>query len=109
MNIVVAILAVLFGLIHGAAAVTQFKSADFASRGSAVIMVCGGIAVICAAVAHMVGANPIQVDALSLAVGCMLICFAAFLNGKRAKKLNPRHHVIRAAIAAMLVMSFVLW
>ena len=61
------------------------------------------------AIAHLTGANVFYVDALSIAAGGMLISFAAYLNGKRAKKLNPRHHMIRALIEALLVVGVILW
>ena len=109
MGIAISILAILYGLLHIGAAATQFRSKDFATRGSAVMMVCGGIAVACAAIAHLTGANVFYVDALSIAAGGMLISFAAYLNGKRAKKLNPRHHMIRALIEALLVVGVILW
>ena len=35
--------------------------------------------------------------------------FAAYLNGKRVKKFNPRHHMIRALIEALLVVGVILW
>jgi hypothetical protein len=109
MGIGISILAILFGLLHIAAAATQFRSTDFASRGSAIMMVCGGITVVCAAITHITGTSVLYVDALSMAVGSMLISFAAYLNGKRVKKFNPRHHMIRALIEALLVVGVILW
>ncbi len=109
MRIVVSILSILFGLLHLIAAFTQFKAKDPAARGSATIMACGGIAVIFEAIAHLVGNNSGWLDALPCATGCLLICFAAYLNGKRAEKVNPLHHVIRGGIAVLLVVGFVIW
>lgn len=109
MRIVVSILAILFGLLHLIAALAQFKSKDPAARGSATIMVCGGIAVVFAAIAHLVGNDPGWLDALPCATGCLLICFAAYLNGKRMGKIHVRHHIVRAAISVLLVAGLLLW
>ena len=109
MGIAVSVLAILFALLHIAAAVTQFRSKDPTARGSAIIMTCGGIAVACAAITHLTGASVFYAVALSMAAGRMVISFAAYLNGKRAKRLNPRHHMIRALIEALLVVGVILW
>lgn len=109
MGTAVSVLAILFALLHIAAAIAQLKSKDPAARGSATMMTCGGIAVACAAIAHLAGGHILHADALSTAVGSMLICFAACLNGKRAGKINPLHHIIRGGIAVLLVVGFILW
>lgn len=109
MRIVISVLAILFGLLHIIAAAAQFKSKDPAGRGSAVMMACGGIAVICAAVAHLAGAHPGWEDALPAASGGLLVCFAAYLNGKRAGQIHPLHHIVRGGIAVLLVIGFAIW
>lgn len=108
-RIIVSILAILFSLLHLIAALTQFKAKDPAARGSAIVMFCGGIAVAFAAIAHLVGNNSGWIDALSCATGCLLICFAAYLNGKRAGKVHPLHHVVRGGVAVLLVVGFAIW
>ena len=110
MRIVVSILAILFGLLHFIAGLTQFKSQDPAVRGSTVMMACGGIAVACAAISHLGGAHPMGwVDALSAAPGGLLICAAAYLNGKRSGSFHPSHHLVRGAIAILLVIGIAIW
>lgn len=110
MRITIGVLAVLFGLLHLVAAASQYRSSEPAARGSAVIMACGGIAVVCAAVVHLIGGSAIPyVDALSAGTGCLLVCFAAYLNGKRAGKLHPSHHIVRGAVSVLLVAGLLLW
>lgn len=111
MRIVVSVLAMLFGLLHMIAAAAQFKSNDPAARGGAALMLTGSVLLVGTAVAHLAyGAPGDWMVALSAAMcGFLPICFAAYLNGKRAGKLNPLHHIIRGIAAALLVIGFVLW
>ena len=107
MRIAVSVLAILFGLLHIVAAATQFKSKDPAARGFAVAMTCGGINVIGAAISHLAGGMAGDIGALSIAY--LLICLAAYLNGRRAGKVHVSHHLIRGGIAVLLVICFVVW
>ena len=107
MRIVVSIFTILFGLLHIIAAVTQFRAKAPAARGSATIMICGGIAVVCASAAHLAGG--IATTCMEAAVGFLLIGFAAYLNGKQAGKTNLLHHVIRGTIAVLLIVGFIIW
>ena len=111
MRIVVSVLAILFGLLHMIAAAVQFKSRDPAARGSAALMLTGGMLLVGTAIAHLAyGAPGDWMVALGAAAcGFLPICFAAYLNGKRAGKLNPLHHIIRGIIAVLLVAGFFLW
>lgn len=108
MYIAVSVLAILFGLLHILAAAVQLKAGDAAARSSSVVMICGGLALLGAAVGQLAGA-PGYWDSLAAAAGGVLICCAAVLNGKRAGKLHPGHHVVRGALAVLLVVGFALW
>ena len=110
MRIAVSALAILFTLLHIIAAVTQFRSRDPAARNSAAIMLCGGAALFCAAVAHLVydGAGD-WITVLPAACGFLLICLAAYLNGRRSEKVHISHHLIRGGIAILLVTGFFFW
>lgn len=111
MRIVISVLAILFGGLHIIAARTQLKSKDAAARGSATLMITGSVLLIGAAIAHLAyGAPGDWMVALSAAVcGFLPICFAAYLNGKRSGKINPLHHIVRGAVAALLVAGFAIW
>ena len=104
MRIAVSILAILFALLHVIAAVAQLKSKDPAARGSAVIMLCGGVALVCSAVSHLINSGLWPwMDALSAACGFLLVCFAAYLNGRRSGNVHLSHHLVRGGIAVLLV------
>ena len=110
MRVAVSALAILFALLHIIAAAVQFKSRDSAARGSAVLMLCGGVALVCSAVSHLINSSLwAWMDALSAACGFLLVCFAAYLNGRRSGNVHLSHHVIRGGIAALLVIGFVVW
>lgn len=108
MHIAVSILAVLFGGLHLIAGLTQFKSKDPAARGFAIAMASGGLCVILAAIFHLtLGVN--VSDASTAGVGCLLICAAAYANGRYAGNVHLSHHIIRGIAAVLLVTGFVLW
>jgi len=109
MRIVISVFAILFGLLHIVAACTRFKSKDPAARGFAITMACGGVCMAFIAAAHLTRANPGWADALSAATGCLLICFSAYANGRRAGNVHPSHHIVRGAIAALLAAGFLVW
>ena len=110
MRIAVSVLAILFALLHIIAATVQLRSKDSAARGSAVLMLCGGVALICSSAAHLINGSLWDwQDPLSAACGFLLICFAAYLNGRRAGKVHVSHHLIRGGIAVLLVICFVVW
>ena len=48
-------------------------------------------------------------DALSAACGFLLVCFAAYLNGRRSGNVHLSHHLVRGGIAVLLVLGFFLW
>ena len=111
MRIAVSILAILFALLHLIAAATQFKSKDPAERGSAVLILCGGVALICSAVAHLIyDGTGDWITVLSAGVcGFFPICFAAYLNGRRSGNVHLSHHLVRGGIAVVLVLGLFLW
>lgn len=108
MRIVIGVFALLFGGLHLVAGLTQSKAQDPAARGFAIVMVCGGIALAAAGVAHMTGANSGWKDALAALPGCLLICVAAYENGRRSGNFHLSHHLIRGGIAALLIAGFAL-
>lgn len=109
MRIAVSVLAILFGLLHMIAAAAQFKSRDPAARGFAIAMASGGVCVAFEALAHLVGSNPGWIDALACASGCLLICAAAYANGRRSGNFHLSHHIVRGMIAALLVAGVAVW
>ena len=109
MRIVIGVFALLFGGLHFAAGLTQFKSKDPAVRGFASARTCGGICAACMAAAHLAGSNPNWMDALGVTTGCLLICAAAYANGRRSGSAHPSHHIVRGAVAVLLVAGVLIW
>ena len=109
MRIAIGVLALLFGGLHFIAGLTQFKSQAPAARGFATAMTCGGIALICAAITHLIGGLSGWQDAISAATGCLLICAAAYANGRRSGNFHLSHHIIRGIIAVLLVVGVFVW
>ena len=109
MRIVISALAILFGVLHIVAARTQLKSTDSAAKSSAIAMLCGGVCTASMAVAHLIGGSTAWMDAPMVAVGYLLICAAAYANGRRSGNLHLSHHIVRGTIAALLVAGFVIW
>lgn len=94
------VLAILFALLHiaaAAASVRQKKNCD-----TAAMMAAGG-AVMAASVVLP------AFDWLAAFVGGVLVCGAALLNGRRNGRGNLSHHAIRGAFAAVIVLGYVLW
>ena len=108
MHMAVSVLAILFGLLHLIAAATRFNSDDPATRGFAIAMACGGLCVILAAIFHLTLSVNVS-DASTAGVGCLLICAAAYANGRYAGNVRLSHHIIRGIAAVLLVIGFVLW
>lgn len=101
--------AVLFGVLHGIAAVSQLvKRKDPAP---AILMLGGSLGALAAAIDCLLGGS---LDWLLMLLGGATVCLAAVCNGKRAaaQKGDPAlfhlsHHITRTALAAILVLSFI--
>lgn len=109
MRIATGVFALLFGGLHLIAGLTQSRSRDPAVRGFAIAMACGGIALVCAAVVHLTGQLHGWQDAISAATGCLLICAAAYANGRRSGSFHLSHHLIRGGIALLLTIAIAVW
>lgn len=93
--------AVLFGVLHGIAAVSQLVKKK--SPAPAILMLGGSLGVLAAAIDCLLGGS---LDWLLMLLGGFAVCLAAVWNGKRAGNIHLSHHIIRAALAAVLVLSF---
>lgn len=109
MRIATGVFALLFGGLHFVAGLTQSKSKDPAARGFAIAMTCGGIALVCAAAAHLTGHLSGWQDAVSAATGCLLVCAAAYANGRRSGSFHLSHHLIRGGAALLLTVGIAIW
>ena len=110
MRIVVSILAILFGLLHIIAAITQLQSKDSSAKGIGALMACGSVELISVACVHMSSEGRASwLTAACAIIGFAIICYAAYANGKRAGNVHLSHHAIRGGIAALLVICLAIW
>lgn len=106
MRYLICAIAALFGLFHLAAAAVQWRSQPEA-RQRAIIMLCGSVATLAASIAKLAAGGLGSISAL--VGGLLLVCVAAYLNGKAAGKVHPSHHAVRITIAVLLVAGFILF
>ena len=104
-------IAALFALLHIIAAASQLGKQD--KKGKKVkkryvshwMMIIGGLLMIQAVVLCIFGS---ALDWASALLGGLFVCFAALMNGRRSGNMHKIHHIIRAVIAAAIVVGFVL-
>lgn len=97
-------IAALFGLLHIIAAASQLgkKKKRYVTSWT---MLIGGLLMIQAVVLCVFGST---LDWASALLGGLFVCFAAFMNGRRSGNMHKVHHIIRAVIAAAIVVGFAL-
>ena len=99
-------IATLFGLLHIIAAASQLGNKKKKKRYlTSWTMIIGGLLMIQAVVLCVFGS---ALDWESALLGGLLVCFAAFMNGKRGGNMHKLHHLIRGVIVAAIVVGFVL-
>ena len=42
-------------------------------------------------------------------LGGAIVCYAAYMNGKRSGKVNPVHHIVRAAVVVLFTVGYIIW
>ena len=94
--------AALFGILHGIAAVSQLVKKK--APAPAVLMLGGSLGALAAVVDCLLGG---RFDWLLMLLGGAMVCAAAVWNGRRAGKLHPAHHLIRAGMMLILVVGFI--
>lgn len=104
MTIVISITAALYGLFSSAASLTQMKIKD--RRAVSLIMLCGGLMCVAAAVLKLFDVRTTAFVLLLCGEG--LICVSAILNGVKNGKVHVSHHVVRIAISCALAVGFIL-
>ena len=95
------IVTALYALLSVLAAGTQFRTAD--KKDTPALMILGGLLLLLAVVAEVMALFegwPIVI------LGGVLICLAAFLNGRRSGNFHLKHHVIRLGVTLLLVLGY---
>lgn len=96
------ICAALFALLHLIAALSQLKTRPLAPH---LLMAAGALGM---GAAIFDSVNNGAYDWLLALLACGMICGAALWNGRRSEEFHLSHHVTRIALAALLVLDFVI-
>lgn len=96
-----ALFAIAFALLHLLASISELKKGNHA-LGNRLLFIGS-----CLATVSLILYFFLPIVALVLwMIGCCLICYGAYWNGKRKGNFHPAHHLIRIGIA--LVLTFLL-
>lgn len=96
------IITVLYALLNIIAALLQMIKTK--QKDTSAAMQCGGLFLLFASNLHM---RAIPYSWIFAAIGGLLICIAAFINGRRSESFHASHHIIRLVITLALVAGFI--
>ena len=98
-----AFLALAFALLHFMASLSELKK-DKKTLGNRLLLIGSSLATVSLTLYFF-----LKIIALSLwLIGCGLICYGAYWNGKHKENFHPAHHVIRLVIALILTILLAL-
>ena len=98
-----AFLALAFSLLHLLASLTEVKKGNH-TLGNTFLLIGSSLATFSLILYFL-----LPIVALSLwLIGCGLICYGAYWNGKHKENFNPAYHVIRLGIALILTILLAL-
>ena len=98
-----AFLALAFALLHLLASLSEFKKGNH-TLGNTFLLIGSSLATVSLILYFIL---PIVTLVLWL-IGCGLICYGAYWNGKHKENFNPVHHLIRVGIALMITVLLAL-
>ena len=98
-----AFLALAFALLHLLASLSEFKKGNH-TLGNTFFLIGSSLATLSLILYFLL---PIVALFLWL-IGCSLICYGAYWNGKRKEVFHPAHHVIRVGIALVITILLAL-
>lgn len=94
-----AFLALAFALLHLLASLAELKKGNH-PLGNRLLFIGS-----CLATVSLILYFILPIVALFLwLIGCGLICYGAYWNGKQKANFNPAHHVIRVGIALVITI-----
>ena len=103
LGIITALLALAFALLHLMASLSELRKGKN-TLGNQLLLIGSSLATLSLILYFF-----LPIVALSLwLIGCGLICYGAYWNGKHKENFNPAHHVIRLGIALILTISLAL-
>lgn len=103
LSIFTAFLALAFALLHLLASLSELRKGKN-TLGNRLLLIGSSIATL-----SLILYCFLPIVALSLwLIGCGLICYGAYWNGKHKENFNPAHHVIRIGIALVITILLAL-
>lgn len=103
LSIFTAFLALAFALLHLLASLSELKKGKN-TLGNRLLLIGSSLATLSLILYFF-----LPIVALSLwLIGCGLICYGAYWNGKQKENFNPAHHVIRLGIAQVITILLAL-
>ena len=102
-NIITALLALAFALLHLLASLSELRKGKN-TLGNQLLLIGSSLATLSLILYFF-----LPIVALSLwLIGCGLICYGAYWNGKHKENFNPAHHIIRLGIALVITILLAL-
>ena len=102
-SIITVFLALTFVLLHLLASLSEVKKGNH-TLGNQFLLIGSSLATFSLILYFF-----LPIVALSLwLIGCGLICYGAYWNGKHKGKFNPAHHLIRMGIALVITILLAL-
>ena len=102
-SIITAFLSLVFALLHLMASLSELRKHKN-TLGNRLLLIGSNLATFSLILYFF-----FPIVALSLwLMGCGVICYGAYWNGKHKENFNPAHHVIRLGIALILTISLAL-
>ena len=103
LGIITALLALAFALLHLMASLSELRKGKN-TLGNQLLLIGSSLAILSLILYFF-----LPIVALSLwLIGCGLICYGAYWNGKHKENFNPAHHVIRLGIALVITILLAL-
>ena len=103
LSIFTAFLALTFALLHLLASLSELRKGKD-TLGNRLLLIGSSLATL-----SLILYCFLPIVALSLwLIGCGLICYGAYCNGKQKENFHPAHHVIRLGIALVIFILLAL-
>lgn len=103
LGIITALLALAFALLHLMASLSELRKGKN-TLGNQLLLIGSSLAILSLILYFF-----LPIVALSLwLIGCGLICYGAYWNGKHKENFHLAHHVIRIGIALILTILLAL-
>ena len=103
LGIITAFLALAFALLHLSASLSELRKGKN-TLGNRLLLIGSSLATLSLILYFF-----LPIVALSLwLIGCGLICYGAYWNGKHKESFNLAHHVIRLGIALVITILLAL-